>query len=82
MIGFPDPQDMRSPNVARMHYVIARTMVIGYAGVIAMVAAGYAVVPSPVWGMPLGLAILLGARASRWCMAYRRHIRESRGIAA
>lgn len=82
MIGFPDPQDMRSPQVAREHYVIARVMVIGYLLIAAMVAAGYALIPSPVWGIPMGIALISGARASRWCMAYRRHIRTSRGIEA
>lgn len=75
MIGFPEPQDMRSPAVARAHYVIARTMVVGYLGVVCMIAAGFALVPSPVWALPLGIAIALGARASRWCIAYRRHMK-------
>lgn len=72
MIGFPAPGDMRSAAVARAHYVIARCMVLGYLGVMVMVAAGFALVPSPVWGMPMGIAVLMGARASRWCLAYRK----------
>lgn len=79
MTGFNSPEQM-DPRYLKAHYVIACTMCVGYVFMIAMIGLLYAAVPHPVWAMPLGIACVFGARASRWVFAYRRFVR-SRSIA-
>lgn len=74
MRPFPDPREMR-PEAARFLYACKGVACVGYLFTIALVAALYNVVPSPVWAMPIGIACLLGARASHWRACYRAHLR-------
>lgn len=60
-------------NRANLH--LQWFLVIGYAMTLVWIAALYAIVPSPIWAMPTGIACVFGARASRRLAAIRRHLR-------
>lgn len=62
------------PEHARIVYVAKRISVVCYLFMLALIAGLYAVIPHPVWALPIGITCVFGARASLWCAQYRRHM--------